>query len=103
MVNQFKVVSIVLVKQGSKLFDVVFTRLSLSQLGDVHEDVYGLLDLQIDHADIHWLVVLILLLQGSSIAVHLFVYLLLFLLILLLLFLLFVILLMEVFAFDVSG
>lgn len=107
VVDEFEVVSVVLVEQSPELFDVVFAGLSLAEPADVHEDVDGLLDLQIDHADVHWLVVVLLLLEGRSVAVHLLIITLfvhaVFSLLVLVLFVFIVILLMEILALDVPG
>ena len=107
VVDEFEVVSVVLVEQCSELLDVVFAGLSLAEPADVHEDVDGLLDLQIDHADVHWLVVVLLLLEGRSVAVHLLIIALfvhaVFSLLVLVLFVFIVILLMEILALDVPG
>lgn len=107
VVDEFEVVSVVFVDQSPELFDVVFAGLSLAEPADVHEDVDGLLDLQIDHADVHWLVVVLLLLEGRSVAVHLFIIALFVHPVLSLLFLVllvfFVVFLMEILALDVAG
>lgn len=70
VVDELEVVAIVSMQQSTKLFDVVLTGSSLTELGDVHEDIDSLLDLQVDHTDVDGLIVLLLLL-GRGITVNL--------------------------------
>ena len=85
------------------MLDVVFTGSSLAELGDVHEDVDGLLNLQVDHADVDGLIVLLLLLR-RSIAVNLISLFIntIFSLFFLLHFVLVMIFLMEILPFNIS-
>jgi hypothetical protein len=69
MIDEFEVISIVSMKKISQLFDIVFPWFSLAQSRDVHEDIDGFLDLEIDHTDINRFVIF---LKGRSIAVSFF-------------------------------
>jgi hypothetical protein len=69
MIDEFEVISIVSMKKISQLLDIIFPWSSLAQSRDVHEDVDGLLDLEIDHTDINRFVIF---LKERSIAVSFF-------------------------------
>lgn len=71
MINELVVVTIVTMQQTSQLFDIKLPRFSFTQPTDVHKDVDGLLDLEIDHTDIYGFIIrFALILEWRSIAVH---------------------------------
>ena len=74
VIDELVVVAIVPMQQPPQLLNIILPWFSLAQFTDVHEDVDGLLDLEVDHADINWFIIrLALVLKWRSIAVNVLV------------------------------
>lgn len=74
MIDELVIVTIVTMQQASQLLDIKLPWFSFTQPTDVHEDVDGLLDLEIDHTNIDWFIIrFALIFEWRSIAVHVLV------------------------------
>lgn len=71
MIDELVIVTIVTMQQAPQLLNIKLPWFTFTQPTDVHKDVDGLLDLEIDDTDIYWFIIrLALIFEWRSIAVH---------------------------------